>query len=92
MPVTLKIRSTDKSFAGVMKVTLPGENGKGIAYQSAIRCQRSEEQTITLNVPQLGNPSVICFEIKDSFGVTQLSENVSFSDKKKRKVAGRAKA
>ena len=65
-----------------MKVTLPGENGKGIAYQSAIRCQRSEEQTITLNVPQLGNPSVICFEIKDSFGVTQLSENVSFSDKK----------
>ena len=82
MPVTLKIRSTDKSFAGVMKVTLPGENGKGIAYQSAIRCQRSEEQTITLNVPQLGNPSVICFEIKDSFGVTQLSENVSFSDKK----------
>ena len=79
MPVTLKIRSTDKSFAGVMKVTLPGENGKGIAYQSAIRCQRSEEQTITLNVPQLGNPSVICFEIKDSFGVTQLSENVSFS-------------
>ena len=82
MPVTLKIRSTDKSFAGVMKVTLPGENGKGIAYQSAIRCQRAEEQTITLNVPQLGNPSVICFEIKDSFGVTQLSENVSFSDKK----------
>ena len=82
MPVTLKIRSTDKSFAGVMKVTLPGENGKGIAYQSAIRCQHSEEQTITLNVPQLGNPSVICFEIKDSFGVTQLSENVSFSDKK----------
>ena len=79
MPVTLKIRSTDKSFAGVMKVTLPGENGKGIAYQSAIRCQRAEEQTITLNVPQLGNPSVICFEIKDSFGVTQLSENVSFS-------------
>lgn len=35
-----------------------------------------------MNVPQLGNPSVICFEIKDSFGVTQLSENVSFSDKK----------
>lgn len=68
MPVTLKIRSTDKSFAGVMKVTLPGENGKGIAYQSAIRCQRSEEQTITLNVPQLGNPSVICFEIKDPLG------------------------
>lgn len=94
MPVTLKIRSTDKSFAGVMKVTLPGENGKGIAYQSAIRCQRSEEQTITLNVPQLGNPSVICFEIKDSFGVTQLSENVSFLIRriKKRKVAGRAKA
>ena len=25
---------------------------------------------------------MICFEIKDSFGVTQLSENVSFSDKK----------
>ena len=82
MPVTLKVRSTDKSFTGVMKVTLPGENGKGIAYQSAIKCRQSQEQTITLNVPQLGNPSVVCFEIKDSFGVTQLSKNVSFSDAK----------
>lgn len=82
MPVTLHIRSTEKSFTGVMKVTLPGENGKGIAYQSAVKCSANQEETVILNVPQLGNPSVICFEIMDSFGVTQLTENVSFTDKK----------
>lgn len=82
MPVTLKIRSVDKSFTGVMKVTLPGENGKGIAYQSAIKCKAGEMENVVLNVPQLGNPSVICFEIMDSFGVTQLSEEVTFSEKK----------
>lgn len=82
MPVTLHIRSIDKSFTGVMKVTLPGENGKGIAYQSAVKCGENQEETVVLNVPQLGNPSAICFEIMDSFGVTQLTENVSFTDKK----------
>ncbi len=82
MPVTLHIRSTEKSFTGVMKVTLPGENGKGVAYQSAVKCSANQEETVILNVPQLGNPSVICFEIMDSFGVTQLTENVSFTDKK----------
>lgn len=82
MPVTLHIRSTEKSFTGVMKVTLPGENGKGIAYQSAVKCSANQEETVILNVPQLGNPSVICFEIMDSFGVTQLTENISFTDKK----------
>lgn len=82
MPVTLKIRSVDKSFTGVMKVTLPGEKGKGIAYQSAVKCKAGEKETVILNVPQLGNPSAICFEIMDSFGVTQLSEEVTFSEKK----------
>ena len=82
MPVTLYIRSEEKSFTGVMKITLPGENGKGIAYQSAVKCQEGEWKKVVLHVPQLGNPSVICFEIMDSFGVTRLSENVSFSDKK----------
>lgn len=82
MPVTLYIRSTGKSFTGVMKVTLPGENGKGIAYQSAVKCKEGELKKVVFSVPQLGNPSVICFEVMDSFGVTQLSENVSFSDKK----------
>lgn len=82
MPVTLKICSADKNFTGVMKITLPGENGKGIAYQSAVKCSADREETIVLNVPQLGNPSAVCFEIMDSFGVNQLSENVSFADKK----------
>ena len=82
MPVTLHIRSTDKNFTGVMKVTLPGENGKGIAYQSAVKCGANQQETVVLNVPQLGNPSAVCFEIMDSFGVTQLTENVSFTDKK----------
>lgn len=82
MPVTLNIRSVDKSFTGVMKVTLPGEKGKGIAYQSAIKCKAGEKEKIVLNVPQLGNPSGICFEIMDSFGVTQLSQEVSFSGEK----------
>lgn len=82
MPVTLNIRAIEQSFAGVMKITLPGENGKGIAYQSAVKCDAGETEKVVLNVPQLGNPSVICFEIMDSFGVTELSENVSFSDGK----------
>lgn len=82
MPVTLNISSIKKDFTGVMKITLPGENGRGIAYQSAVKCKAGKQQKIILNVPQLGNPSVICFEILDSFGVTELSEDVSFSDKK----------
>lgn len=82
MPVTLDISSTDKDFTGVMKVTLPGENGKGIAYQSAVKCKAGKQEKIILNVPQLGNPSAICFEIMDSFGVTELYEDVSFSDKR----------
>lgn len=81
MPVTLNI-SSKKDFTGVMKITLPGENGRGIAYQSAVKCKAGKQQKIILNVPQLGNPSAICFEILDSFGVTELSEDVSFSDKK----------
>lgn len=82
MPVTLNICSTQKEFTGVMKITLPGENGKGIAYQSAVKCKAGEEEKIILNVPQLGNPSAINFEIMDSFGVTELSEEVSFSEKR----------
>ena len=87
MPVTLNISSIKKDFTGVMKITLPGENGKGIAYQSAVKCKAGEKKKIILNVPQLGNPSAICFEIMDSFGVTELSEDVSFSDAKNRNGA-----
>lgn len=82
MPVTLNISSTEKEFTGVMKVTLPGENGKGIAYQSAVKCKAGEQEKIILNVPQLGDPATICFEIMDSFGVTELSEDVTFPEKK----------
>lgn len=82
MPVTLNISSTEKEFTGVMKVTLPGENGKGIAYQSAVKCKAGEQEKIILNVPQLGDPATICFEIMDSFGVTELSEDVTFSEEK----------
>ena len=82
MPVTLNIYSAEKDFTGVMKVTLPGENGRGIAYQSAVKCKAGEKEEIILNVPQLGNPSAICFEILDSFGVTELSKDISFSNKK----------
>lgn len=82
MPVTLNISSTEKEFTGVMKVTLPGENGKGIAYQSAVKCKAGEQEKIILNVPQLGDPATICFEIMDSFGVTELSEDITFSKEK----------
>lgn len=87
MPVALDIFAAEKDFTGVMKVTLPGENGKGIAYQSAVKCKAGEKEKIVLNVPQLGDPSAICFEIMDSFGVTELSEDVSFSDAKNRNGA-----
>ena len=87
MPVTLNISSIKKDFTGVMKITLPGENGRGIAYQSAVKCKEGKQEKIILNVPQLGNPSAICFEIMDTFGVTELSEDVSFSDAKNRNGA-----
>ena len=48
MPVTLDIFAAEKDFTGVMKVTLPGENGKGIAYQSAVKCKAGEKEKIVL--------------------------------------------
>lgn len=79
IPVVMEISCPKKAFAGVMRLTLPGENGKGISWQSAVKCKKGGKSETVLNVPQLGNPSAVCFEILDSFGAVQLSENVSFS-------------
>lgn len=82
MPVTLRITCKEKSFTGVMKITLPGGNGKGIAWQSAVKCNKGMTRKIILLVPQLGNPSAFSFEILDSFGVSKLSEVVRVADLK----------
>ena len=50
LPVTLDIFAAEKDFTGVMKVTLPGENGKGIAYQSAVKCKAGEKEKIVLKM------------------------------------------
>lgn len=77
IPVTLQVSCKVAAFVGTMKITLPGDNGKGIAWQSAIKCTKNKPVTVTLDVPQLANPSAFCFEILDSFGAAQLTENLS---------------
>lgn len=76
LPVTVNVGSKKKSFTGLLKVTLPGETGKGIAYQSAVKCKKGVSSKVVLNVPQLGNVSFFCFEILDQFGAVEISEMI----------------
>ncbi len=77
VPVVLSLKCTKKSFTGLMKITLPGDSGKGIAWQSAVKCQKGSSSKVVLYVPQLGNPSMFTFELLDSFGTMKLSETVT---------------
>lgn len=76
LPVTLSVTSEEESFVGTMKITLPGENGKGVAYQSAVNCTKGVTQTIVLDVPRLGNVSCFSFEILDQYGTNELAEMI----------------
>lgn len=76
MPIVMKITSEESSFNGTLKITLPGEDGKGVSYQSAVNCQEGISSEIRMEVPKLGNVSYFYFEILDSFGTVKFSEEV----------------
>lgn len=81
MPVTVSIKCKEDSFTGVVKVTLPGEEGGGVAYQSAISCDKGVTGKVQMDIPQLGNVSYFSFEVLDQFGTARLSQMVIPSEK-----------
>lgn len=87
LPVTLTVTSEAESFVGTMKITLPGENGKGVAYQSAVNCTEGVTKTIVLEVPRLGNVSCFSFEILDQYGTNELAEMILASTDTSEKTA-----
>ncbi|MBQ9155920.1 MAG: hypothetical protein IJ137_03990 [Eubacterium sp.] len=75
-PVVLNLTSIAKDFAGTIKITLPGEEGKGVAYQSAISCSRGISSELILEIPLLGNVSFFGVEIFDQYGTEELAEMI----------------
>ena len=75
-PVVMNISSMDDSFTGTVKITLPGEEGKGIAYQSAVKCIKGYPSRVTLSIPRLGNVSFFSVEILDQYGTEELAEMI----------------
>lgn len=76
LPVQVDITSTKEDFTGTLKITLPGTDGEGVSYQSAVYCQENVTSTVNMEVPSLGNASYFYFEILDSFGTVVFSEKV----------------
>ncbi len=77
LPVVLTMRSEEASFTGTLKITLPGEDGGGISYQSALNCQKGVTARVVMEIPDLGNVSYFYFEILDSFGTVRFSQKVN---------------
>ena len=74
IPIEVGLTSSARDFSGLVSITVPGTNGTGICYQSAIQCKKGERSNIDLSIPQLGNAAYFCFEILDQFGNTLLSK------------------
>ena len=74
IPVQLTILSSKKDFEGTIKITLPGTNSGGVAYQNTISCEKNQESQFHFSIPQLGNASYFCFEMLDAYGNTLLSK------------------
>ena len=75
-PVVVNVSGKGEPFAGTIKVTLPGEEGKGVAYQSAINCEKGYSSRIVLSIPKLGNVSFFSVEILDQYGAEELAEMI----------------
>lgn len=82
MPVTVSIKCQEESFTGVIKITLPGEEGGGVAYQSAISCNKGVTRKVRMEIPHLGNVSFFSFEVLDQFGTAKLSQMVFTTEDK----------
>ena len=76
MPVTVSMKCQEDSFTGVIKITLPGEEGGGVAYQSAISCDKGITRKVRMEIPHLGNVSFFSFQVLDQFGTARLSQMV----------------
>lgn len=74
IPILVELTSPARDFSGLVNVTVPGTNGSGICYQSAIQCIKGENSRLNLSIPQLGNAAYFCFEILDQYGNTLLSK------------------
>lgn len=72
IPVKLSLKSPKKNFTGVMKITLPGQDGKGVAYQAAVACKKGRTSETILQIPDLGSVSYFYFELNNQFGNTQV--------------------
>lgn len=75
-PVVMNITSKEASFAGTVKITLPGDEGKGIAYQSAVSCSKGYTSKVILSIPKLGNVSFFSVEILDQYGTEELAQMI----------------
>ena len=80
LPVRMEISCAGDAFTGTLKITLPGTDGEGVSYQSAVSCRRGEPGQVVMEVPSLGNVAYFYFEILDSFGGVQFSQRVDARD------------
>lgn len=82
-PVIMEISCKEESFAGTLRITLPGVDGKGVSYQSAVNCKKGVISRVVMEVPSLGNASWFSFELLDSFGGVRFSEEIISREKAK---------
>lgn len=80
VPVRVNVSCKGKAFTGTLKITLPGADGEGVSYQSALSCREGVTTKVSMEIPSLGNASYFYFEILDSFGTVQFSERVLTRD------------
>lgn len=80
LPVRVDMTCEGESFTGTLKITLPGVDGEGVSYQSAVSCREGVTSKVEMEVPSLGNASYFYFEILDSFGTVQFSQRVLTRD------------
>ena len=72
--VKLSISCNNKKFLGNVRITLPGHDGEGVIYQSAIIARKGLPGECILEVPALGQPSCFYFEIFDAMENVVLSQ------------------
>lgn len=80
LPVVVRLTCKEKTFTGLVRIILPGGNGKGIAYQSALNCEKGIHCKQILEIPQLGNSDGFVFEIVDQFETVLISKDIHFED------------
>lgn len=82
-PVVMYIAGREAEFTGTVRITLPGEDGKGISYQAAVKCPRGSDQRVMLSVPRLGNVSFFSVELLDQYGTEELARMIVGTSAKK---------